>query len=323
MPMYQVKPISGSHIKTDLPTCMYKLPNIHAPQGNCCTSEHAIQNGEVDPAVKALEARQDEIMKKLYNLKAAVEGLAKTVTTPDADLDLTVSSSLSSQSPSSTTFKGISDLDTLLGKDLGALRDIVINANPAQPPLTLLVLHSVLCQRYRVLSTVHVHSSVASVPPQLLSCLGPRHADSYARQMFQLGFTLIWKDVPKLQMKFSVQNMCPIEGEANVARFLFKLLSPYPSDPALATLVDSWVDTAFFQLAEGSAKERATVLRALNSALGRNPWLAGPEFSLADIACYCCVLQSGSASSTPTNVQRWIKSCENLGHFSPAKLFLQ
>ncbi|XP_029292643.1 LOW QUALITY PROTEIN: aminoacyl tRNA synthase complex-interacting multifunctional protein 2 [Cottoperca gobio] len=323
MPMYQVKPICGSHIKTDLPTCMYNLPNVHAQPGSMFTSEHALQNGEVDPAVKALEARQDEIMRKLYELKAAVDGLAKTVTTPDADLDLTVSSTFCSQSPSSTTFKGVTDLDTLLGKDLGALRDIVINANPAQPPLTLLVLHSVLCQRYRVLSTVHVHSSVTNVPPQLLSCLGPRHADSYARQMFQLGFTLIWKDVPKLQMKFSVQNMCPVEGEANVARFLFKLLSPYPSDAAPATLVDSWVDTAFFQLAEGSAKERAAVLRALNSSLGRNPWLAGPEFSLADIACYCCVLQSGSASSTPTNVQRWLKSCENLGHFSPAKLFLQ
>ncbi|XP_026214492.1 aminoacyl tRNA synthase complex-interacting multifunctional protein 2 isoform X1 [Anabas testudineus] len=323
MPMYQVKPIYRREMEIDLPTCMYKLPNIHSQQGNSCTSEHALQNGEVDPAVKALEARQDEIMKKLYELKAAVEGLAKTVTTPDADLDLTVSSSLSPQSSSSTTFKGTTDLDTLLGKDLGALRDIVINANPAQPPLTLLVLHSLLCQRYRVLSTVHVHSSVASVPPQLLSCLGPRHADSYARHMFQLGFTLIWKDVPKLQMKFSVQNMCPIEGEANVARFLFKLLAPYPSDPALATLVDSWVDTAFFQLAECSAKERAAVLRALNSTLGRSPWLAGPEFSLADIASYCCVLQSGSASSAPANVQRWLKACENLGHFSPAKVLLQ
>uniref|UniRef100_UPI0037E8B447 aminoacyl tRNA synthase complex-interacting multifunctional protein 2 n=1 Tax=Semicossyphus pulcher TaxID=241346 RepID=UPI0037E8B447 len=323
MPMYQVKPISGGRIATDLPTCMYKLPNFHTPKGNSCINEHALQNGEVDPSVRALEARQDEIMRKLYELKAAVEGLAKTVTTPDADLDLTVSSSLSSQSFSSTTFKGITDLDTVLGKDLGALRDIVINANPAQPPLSLLVLHSLLCQRYRVLSTVHVHSSASGVPPQLLSCLGPRHADSYARNMFQLGFTLIWKDVPKLQMKFSVRNMCPVEGEANVARFLFKLLAPYPSDPALATLVDNWVDTAFFQLAEGSAKERTAVLRALNSALGRNPWLAGSEFSLADVACYCCVLQSGSASSTPAHVQRWLKSCENLGHFSPAKLLLK
>lgn len=324
MPMYQVKPVCGGHIAIDVPTCMYKLPNIHAAQqGNSCTSEHAFQNGELDLTVKSLEARQDEIMKKLYELKAAVEGLAKTVTTPDADMDLTVSSSLSSQSCSSTAFKGITDLDTVLGKDLGALRDIVINANPSQPPLSLLVLHSLLCKRYRILSTVHVHSSIASVKPQLLSCLGPRHADSYARQMFQLGFTLIWKDVPKLQMKFSVRNMCPIEGEANVARFLFKLLAPYPSDPAAATLVDSWVDVAFFQLAEGSAKERAAVLRTLNSALGRSPWLCGAEFSLADIACYCCVLLSGSAPSAPANVQRWIKSCENLGHFGPAKQLAQ
>lgn len=74
------------------------------------------KNGESDLSVKTLEARQDEIMKKLYELKAAVEGLAKTVTTPDADMDFTVSSSLSSQSCSSTAFKGITDLDTVLGK---------------------------------------------------------------------------------------------------------------------------------------------------------------------------------------------------------------
>lgn len=319
MPMYQVKPINGNEIKIDLPTCMYKLPNVHGQPSSC--SEHALQNGEVDPAMAALEARQDEIMRRLYDLKAAVEGLAKTVTTPDADLDLTVTSL--SQSPTSTAFRGTTDLDSLLGKDLGALRDIVINANPARPPITLLVLHGLLCQRYRVLSTVHVHSSVPVVSPQLLSCLGPRHADSYTRQRFQLGFTLIWKDVPKLQMKFSIQNMCPIEGEANVARFLFRLLSPYPNDPALATLIDSWVDTAFFQLAEGSTKERAAVLRALNGALGRDPWLAGPELSLADIACYCCVRQTGSASSTPANVQRWLKACDNLGHFSTAHPLLQ
>ncbi|XP_064843050.1 aminoacyl tRNA synthase complex-interacting multifunctional protein 2 isoform X1 [Oncorhynchus masou masou] len=322
MPMYQVKPVFGDDIKTDLPTCMYKLPNIHAQRSASGCSEHALQNGtEVDPAFRDLEVRQDKIMRRLYELKAAVDGLAKTVTTPDADLDQTVTSL--SQSPTATSFRGTADLDSLLGKDLGALRDIVINANPARPPLTLLVLHAMLCQRYRVLSSVHVHSSVSGVPTQLLSCLGPRHADSYVRQRFQLGFTLIWKDVSKLQMKFSIQNMCPIEGEANVARFLFRLVAPYPSDPALATLVDSWVDTAFFQLAEGSAKERSAVLRALNGALGRDPWLAGPELSLADIACYCCVLQTGPAASSPANVQRWLKACENLGHFGPANPLLQ
>lgn len=91
------------------------LSNSHFSQSEhfCLSSS---QNGEVDPAVRALEARQDEIMRKLHELKAAVQGLAKTVTTPDADLDLTVSSSLSSHSCSSATFKGVTDLDTVLGK---------------------------------------------------------------------------------------------------------------------------------------------------------------------------------------------------------------
>ncbi|XP_016084974.1 aminoacyl tRNA synthase complex-interacting multifunctional protein 2 isoform X3 [Sinocyclocheilus grahami] len=148
------------------------------------------KNGEVDPALKALEERQDEVLRRLYELKATVDGLAKTVTTPDADLD----ASTLSRGPTESVFRGTADLDSLLGKDLGALRDIVISANPAHPPLSLLVLHALLCQRYQVLSSVHVHSSVSAVPPPLLSCLGPRHIDSYARQRFQLGFTLIWKD---------------------------------------------------------------------------------------------------------------------------------
>ncbi|KAI7803923.1 aminoacyl tRNA synthase complex-interacting multifunctional protein 2 isoform X1 [Triplophysa rosa] len=312
MPMYQVKPVSPGEIKIDLPTCMYKLPNIHA-QGTS-RGEHAFQNGEVDPAVKVLEAQQDDILKKLYELKATVDGLTKTVTTPDADLDATTLS----QGVSATVSKGTADLDSLLGKDLGALRDIVINANPSNPPLSLLVLHSLLCQRYRVLSTVHVHSSVTSVPPTLLSCLGPRHADSYTRHRFELGFTLIWKDVSKLQMKFNTQNMCPIEGEANVARFLYRLLGAEPQDPVLATQMDSWIDTAVFQLAEGSSKEQAAVLRSLNGALGRSPWLLGQEFSLADIVSACCVLQASDSTLAPANVQRWLKSCQNLGHFNCA-----
>uniref|UniRef100_A0A4W5NKB0 Aminoacyl tRNA synthase complex-interacting multifunctional protein 2 n=1 Tax=Hucho hucho TaxID=62062 RepID=A0A4W5NKB0_9TELE len=198
MAMYQVKPVFGDNIKIELPTCMYKLPNIHAQRSGC--SEHALQ----------------------------------------------------------------------------------VNS----------------------LNSPHKWTNVLVVPPRICDRTLPVH-------------------FPKLQMKFSIQNMCPIEGEANVARFLFRLVAPYPSDPALATLVDSWVDTAFFQLAEGSAKERSAVLRALNGALGRDPWLAGPELSLADIACYCCVLQTGPPAASPANVQRWLKACENLGHFGPVHLLLQ
>ncbi|XP_026853618.2 aminoacyl tRNA synthase complex-interacting multifunctional protein 2 [Electrophorus electricus] len=318
MPMYQLKPICGSDIKIDLPACMYKLPNIHAQQGSGC-AEHALQNGDVDPALKALEARQDEILRKLYDLKAAVDGLAKTVTTPDADLDATTLP----QSPTGSPFTGTADLDALLGKDVGALRDIVVNANPANPPFSLLVLHGLLCRRYRVLSSVYVHSSVTSVPPQLLSCLGQPPADSYTRDRFQLGFTLIWKDVPTLQMKFSTPSMCPIEGEANVARFLFRLLGAEPRDPVAATRADCWVDVGIIQLAEGSAKERAAAVRALNAALGCSPWLLGSELSLADIVCACSLLWAGQADAAPANVKRWLQACRNLGHFDCVYTLLQ
>ncbi|XP_026072701.1 aminoacyl tRNA synthase complex-interacting multifunctional protein 2-like [Carassius auratus] len=317
MPMYKVKPVSPGDIKIDLPACMYKSPNIHAQGMNC--GDHALQNGGVDPALERLEGRQDEVLRRLYELKAAVDGITKTVTSPDADLDVSTGSRL----PAESVFRGTADLDSLLGKDLGALRDVVINASPGRPPLSLLVLHALLCQRYQVLSSVHVHSSVSAVPPSLLSCLGPRHTDSYARQRFQLGFTLIWKDVSELQMKFNTQSMCPIEGEANVARFLFRLLGAGPQDPVAATQMDCWIDTAVFQLAEGGSKERAAVLRSLNAALGRSPWLLGQEFSLADIVCACCVLRAGQASSAPVNVQRWLKSCQNLGHFDCVYPLLQ
>ncbi|KAK1799444.1 hypothetical protein P4O66_007669 [Electrophorus voltai] len=276
------------------------------------------QNGDVDPALKALEARQDEILRKLYDLKAAVDGLAKTVTTPDADLDATTLP----QSPTGSPFTGTADLDALLGKDVGALRDIVVNANPANPPFSLLVLHGLLCRRYRVLSSVYVHSSVTSVPPQLLSCLGQPPADSYTRDRFQLGFTLIWKDVPTLQMKFSTPSMCPIEGEANVARFLFRLLGAEPRDPVAATRADCWVDVGI-QLAEGSAKERAGAVRALNGALSCSPWLLGSELSLADIVCACSLLWAGQADAAPANVKRWLQACRNLGHFDCVYTLLQ
>ncbi|NWI55148.1 AIMP2 protein, partial [Calyptomena viridis] len=194
---------------------------------------------EAAPSLEALECRQEEVLRRLYELKRAVDGLSKMVQTPDADLDVT---NIQTDEFSPLTTSG-ADLDLLLGKDYGALKDIVINANPSQPPLSLLVLHRLLCERYRVLSAVHTHSSVKRVPENLLKCFGEQRKQQ-PRHEYQLGFTLIWKDVPKPQMKFRIQTMCPIEGEGNIARFLFSLLARGGADPASRTLADTWVDAA-------------------------------------------------------------------------------
>uniref|UniRef100_A0A6I8ND92 Aminoacyl tRNA synthase complex-interacting multifunctional protein 2 n=1 Tax=Ornithorhynchus anatinus TaxID=9258 RepID=A0A6I8ND92_ORNAN len=206
-------------------------------------------------------------------------------------------------------------------QDYGALKDIVINANPTLPPLSLVVLHSLLCEHYKILSAVHTHSSVKNVPENLLKCFGEQNKNR-SRHEYQLGFTLIWKDVPKPQMKFSIQTMCPIEGEGNIARFLFSLFGQ-KHNPVSLTLIDSWVDTAIFQLKEGSSKEKAAVLRAMNSALGKSPWLVGNELTVADIVAWCALQQTGSSNAVPANVQKWMKSCENLAPFNAALKLLK
>lgn len=81
----------------------------------------------------------------------------------------------------------------VLKQDYGGLKDIVINANPSFPPLSLLILHSFLCEKYKTLSTVHTHSSVKNVPEKLLRCFGEQ-TKKQSRHEYQLGVTLIWKD---------------------------------------------------------------------------------------------------------------------------------
>ncbi|XP_036913738.1 aminoacyl tRNA synthase complex-interacting multifunctional protein 2 isoform X2 [Sturnira hondurensis] len=275
--------------------------------------------GESDPSLHALESRQENILKRLYELKAAVDGLSKMIQTPDADLDVT--NIIQAEEPAALSTSA-SDLNSILGKGHGALRDIVISANPASPPLSLLVLHRLLCGRYKVLSTVHTHSAVKNVPENLLRCFGEQ-TNKQPRHEYQLGFTLIWKSVPKTQMKFSVQRMCPIEGEGNIARFLFSLLGQKHNAVNL-TLIDGWVDAAVFQLKEGNSKEKVAVLCSMNSALGRSPWLVGSELTVADVMLWSVLRQTGGCSvPTPANVQRWMRACENLEPFSAALKLLQ
>ncbi|KAM7151837.1 aminoacyl tRNA synthase complex-interacting multifunctional protein 2 isoform 1-T1 [Macrochelys suwanniensis] len=317
MPMYKVRPFHGAlgAVRAEqLPTCMYRLHNLHRGPAAAAPPHQE----EVDPSLLALESRQEEILKRLYELKTAVDGLSKMIQTPDADFDVTNIIQADEYAPLTAN---TADLDSMLGKDYGALKDIVINANPSQPPLSLIVLHSLLCERYKILSAVHTHSSVKCVPENLLKCFGEQ-TRKQSRHEYQLGFTLIWKNVPKPQMKFSIQTMCPIEGEGNIARFLFSLFGQ-KHNAVTSTLIDSWVDTAIFQLKEGSNKEKAAVLRSMNTTLGKTPWLGGNELTVADIVAWCALQQTSSSNAVPANVQKWMKSCENLAPFNSALKLLK
>ncbi|CAD7673242.1 unnamed protein product [Nyctereutes procyonoides] len=144
----------------------------------------------------------------------------------------------------------------------------------------------------------HTHSAVKSVPENLLKCFGE-------------------------QTKNYVQTMCPIEGEGNIVRFLFSLFGQKQNAVNL-TLIDSWVDTAIFQLKEGSSKEKAAVFRSMNSALGKSPWLVRNELTVADVGLWSVLQQTGGCNVTvPANVQKWMRACENLAPFNTALKLLK
>uniref|UniRef100_A0A8D2DT00 AIMP2 thioredoxin-like domain-containing protein n=1 Tax=Sciurus vulgaris TaxID=55149 RepID=A0A8D2DT00_SCIVU len=215
---------------------------------------------------------------------------------PDADLDVT---NIMHAGEPITLMTNALDLNSVLGKDYGALKDIMIKGNSASLPLSLLLLHSLLCESYRVLST------------NLLKCFVEQTRKQHCHE-YQLGFTLIWKVVPKTQMTFSVQTMCPMEGEENIARFLFSLFGQ-KHNAVNSALIGSWVDIAIFQLKEGGSKEKAIVFCSMNSALGKILWLVGNKLTMVDVLLWPVLQQTGCCSAaTPANGQWWLRSCENL-----------
>ena len=111
-----------------------------------------------------------------------------------------------------------------------------------------------------------------------------------------------------------------IQGEANVARYLARLLTPaYDSaDITTATEIDHYVDMAT-QLASGKDKEKASVIKTLNAKLGKsNTWLVGDNLSLADIVLWSAMHQGNQVTTASGNVKRWLDVCHQHVAFQSA-----
>lgn len=288
--MYKMKPVCPSLNSVELPTCMYKLPNLH---------------GKVSPNVENmdplehLEYRQEEILSKLEDIQSRVNILA---TTYGVDLN-SVAAGVPTGSCNAQAF--------------GSIKDIVVYADPDSPPFYLFVLYSILKKNSRVMATTYTHSSLKSNIPQKLQAVFQNHKQE-ARWLQDLIISLIWKKDkfgPSLMVSPHVQTA--IYGEANIARFIGRYLNLYDdTDLKQSALIDNALDMAH-QLINGSNKESAAIIRTLNSTLGKNEYLTG-YFSLADIVMWSAVHQSKQANDAPANVKKWLKACCANADFSLA-----
>lgn len=119
---------------------------------------------------------------------------------------------------------------------------------------------------------------------------------------------------PNFSMIVSPHDQVPVEGIANIARYICRMYCPDLYEdlgPEAASMVDSWLDRMYHTFLVGSAKERASVVRNLNTWLGSNTWLVGEQFSLADLVVYCVISQNSKGLKLlGTNVERWMmKNC--------------
>lgn len=71
------------------------------------------------------------------------------------------------------------------------IHDIVINADPSKPPLSLFVLFELIKQKFSVLATSYVHSSVTGVDPRLVEMI--KNGSQVTRGSHQLALSVVWK----------------------------------------------------------------------------------------------------------------------------------
>ncbi|XP_046352455.1 aminoacyl tRNA synthase complex-interacting multifunctional protein 2-like [Haliotis rufescens] len=255
-----------------------------------------------DP-VCALEQRQEDVLQRLVELQQSVQKLSQKYGVPF---------SLGGQAA------GMAGADSPIQP--GVFHDIVIQADPSRPPLSLLVLYQRLAETYKVLASTFVHSSATLEVPDNLKDIF-KNGGAVPRRDAQVCLTLIWKKVkngPILMVNTAKQS--PIFGEANIARYIERILNPaYDSaDIIMATQSDEWLDMADLQVTNGNNKEKAAAVRSLNSRLGRNDWLVGSSLSLADIVMWSALTQSGQTAEVPNNVKKWVKACNDSSMFKQA-----
>lgn len=115
---------------------------------------------------------------------------------------------------------------------------------------------------------------------------------------------------PVITMMVSPHNQTPVQGLANVLRYLIREYCPslYEGQGAeRASEIDSWLDTVTNVLlgSRSSAKEKASVAKKMNSRLGANGYLVGDQLSLADLLGYWAVCGQGAIKLT-NNIRDWL-----------------
>lgn len=241
----------------------------------------------VGSALSYLEKRQEWVLDQITNLQDRVKTLAEEFGIGPEEVGIL------QQTPST---------------DL-SYQDVVVSCPVSSPPYLLTVLYKYISSSLPCTHSLHVHSSATSTITDDLK----RFFDGLPNSSgAKLKLTLIWKSesvCPSATMVISPHNQTPVEGVANIARYICRQYCPALYEdlgPMAASQIDSWLESVTGPMARGSSKEKASVMRKLNSHLGSSKFLAGDHLSVGDIVSYC-VLANLDGVKPANNVKEWLK----------------
>lgn len=321
-PMYKMKPLFVSVLGESCAAVETALPSAEELAHEDLLLKD-LSNDEV-AALQELRENQMKMLSTLDELRHRVEALKKEVGVDHLPTDVldAIESSLLTTSASSCS----SAPPTL---DDAVIRDIVVCAHPERLPLAVLVYFEMLKQHFKVIGSVHTHSSVTNVPKTLTSTFASNGSNftsgiakgASSRASHDLAMTLIWKDVARgAEMMVAPHRQAKILGDAAVCRYLARICQPYDGegcDAIKATEIDTWADNANFS----SEKEFTGHLKSLSSRLSApRQWIVGESPSLADIINWAAIRSCpfSTKQPLPSNVESWRKRCEDRPEFQHA-----
>ncbi|XP_069695056.1 probable aminoacyl tRNA synthase complex-interacting multifunctional protein 2 isoform X1 [Periplaneta americana] len=315
--MYRMRPIIKLTEELELPKCMYRMRNIQQAYLNSRVElqlSNKIQPSSISEQVKkflkcplpemtALENRQEAILAQLADLKiqlATLRSQLKQTPVPEV------------KQGTDTSSKTCNILQN------GVIHDVVINASPEYPPYSLAALRRLWGDGLKLGVHCHVHSSITNLPKSLDCFLSLVSSNFEQGRSPLLNVTLVWKNVgADTELVVSPMKHVTVKGEVNILRYLSRLGPPrynyeLGTDPATSARVDGILDICYTLARSRTVKEQQSLIRSLNSQLGKSQFLAGGDrISVADIAAWS-VLKQRSLQGLSANMNKWLQNCSQV-----------
>jgi len=299
--MYAVKPLYQFGA-IELPDVMYKLPQLQGEvlmktDEEVAPCEEPEDLSQLSPELLALRERQLDLLARLDKALKPKRKVPKRGNNHE-QLVRTVVQSTAKAKPI--------PIDNQL--------DIVIQADPEDPPYSLRTIRMCLDKKFKVLWKVHYHSSLPSDVDQEDVLLWSDESAT-DRHLYDIIITLIWKKTPAPIIHLSPSMTIPVHGEANIVRFFGRLLGLYDSDPN--NVITSATANAFMSAADvissptSTQQEKSAALEFVAGSLGSNKWLLGKVPSVADFLLASSLFKY-SGGGVKENLQQWFQNVESL-----------